>query len=166
VSKVSPIYKDVKREPKIKARSKDNGKYVCSLVPANMVTTLGSQVEAKLGPVIARSRGRWDMNYLIKSLVTGEQQLWIAMTNDDDAFIDGVAVTELITYPTGLKMLAIRYIGGENMNDWVWPGLDIMDRFARDAECQGIEASARFGFWKWLEGDGFARGFTMYEKML
>ena len=164
MSNVEHVYRDIKREPRIKPRGKDNGKYVVSLVPTNLMTTFISQLEAKLGPAIARSRGRWDMTTLVASLMRGEQQAWAAMTKDEEAFIDGVCVTEVIIYPTGLKMLALRYLGGDNMNDWVWPGLDVLDSFAKDQGCHGIEAGGRYGFWQWLEPDGFKRTFTTFEK--
>ena len=53
---------------------------------------------------------------------------------NDDNIIEGVGITECF-------------------NSW-----------AKDNECDGLEAVARHGFWKWLEQDGFIRSYTTYEK--
>ena len=35
-----------------------------------------------------------------------------------------------------------------------------------DNDCDGIEATARLGFWKWLQQDGYERSYVVYERSL
>ena len=38
--------------------------------------------------------------------------------------------------------------------------------WAKDNNCDGIEATARMGFWKWLQQDGYERSYVVYERSL
>jgi hypothetical protein len=47
---------------------------------------------------------------------------------------------------------------------WAFKLLDVLNNWAKDSGCNGIEATARIGFWKWLEKDGFDKAYTVFEK--
>mgnify|MGYP003673230949 CR=1 FL=1 len=64
------------------------------------------------------------------------------------------------------RMLAIQFLGGDNFNDWVWDMLEKFNGFAKDSGCDGIEATARQGFWKWLKQDDFEQSYVVYEKRI
>ena len=44
--------------------------------------------------------------------------------------------------------------------------LDLFKSFGKDTGCSGIEATARMGFWKWLQQDQFERSYVVYERSL
>ena len=133
------------------------------IVPTSYVNVLWSEVQDQLKRAVKRSNGRWTMEVLYEAMTTGKQQLWIALNKDND--VDGVATTEIIKYPNK-KMLAIQFIGGNYMNDWAWDILEKFEEFAIEAECEGIEATARKGFWKWLSQDDFEQSYVVYEKRI
>mgnify|MGYP003631348156 CR=1 FL=1 len=135
--------------------------HTIALIPPNFVHTLWDDVNEYLAPAVARSNGRWDMQSLYESMRKMEQNLWVAF--NDDNIIEGVGITEFVFYPKK-KMLATQYLGGTNFNGWVWDMLERFNSWAKDNECDGLEAVARHGFWKWLEQDGFIRSYTTYEK--
>ena len=58
----------------------------------------------------------------------------------------------------------VQFLGGDNFNDWVWDMLERFKDWGKDNGCSGIEATARMGFWKWLEQDGFSRSYVVYER--
>tara|TARA_R110000751_G_scaffold174603_1_gene280913 strand:+ start:98 stop:610 length:513 start_codon:yes stop_codon:yes gene_type:complete len=135
--------------------------HTIALVPPNYINSLWFDVRDHLAPAIDRSHGRWSMEYLYAAIANGQQHLWVAFDKDNQ--IDGVCTTEITHYPCK-KMLALQYLGGTNFNMWVWDMLDRFNTWAADNGCAGIEGTARHGFWKWLEQDGFVRSYTVYEK--
>ena len=110
-----------------------------------------------------KSKGRWNEESLLQSIKLGHQHLWLAF--DEDHKIDGVGTTELVSYPAK-RMLTIQFLGGDKFNDWVWDMLERFTDWAIDNNCDGIEATARMGFWKWLQQDGFERSYVVYERSL
>lgn len=156
------VIKDISKEPRISSRNSPREvTHIVTLVPCNYIGTLWNDVKHYLGPAIARSRGRWDIETIHSSLIGDEQHLWVAF--DKDKKIDGVATTVFSVYPCR-KMLTIDYLGGNNITAWGWDMLDRFYDWARDNDCDGIEAMARLGFWKWLKEDGFERSHTIYER--
>lgn len=156
--------RDISREPKVtKKNAPRDITHTITLVPSNFVKTLWKDIEPHLAKAVARSKGRWEMEALYYSLENNNQQLWLAFDKDNN--IDGVGTTELIAYP-GKKMLAIQFLGGDKFKFWVWEMLEKLTDWARDNKCDGIEATARMGFWKWLQQDGFERSYVVYERSL
>lgn len=157
-------FRDISREPKVRKKIDHREKtHTITLVPSNYVHTLWDDVSGQLSKAVARSKGRWTMESLYEAIVSGRQHLWVAFNSDKK--IDGVGTTELIQYP-GKKMLCVQFLGGKNFNDWVWDMVEKYNDWAKDNNCSGIEATAREGFWKWLQQDGFEKSYVVYEKRI
>jgi hypothetical protein len=156
--------KDIKREPRVKPRSeRGEPTHTIALVPANYLHALWPDVKDQLARAVDRSKGRWSMESVFKTIIEQRSHLWVAF--DEDKKINGVGTTEIVVYP-GRRMLSITFLGGDKFNDWVWDMLDRFQDWARDNECSGVEATARMGFWEWLKQDGFERSYVVYEKRL
>lgn len=132
-----------------------------TIVPPIHIQMVWEQVDKLLSPAVETSNGRWTMESIYQAVMSGNKHLWIVFNEDKE--IECVAVTSVITYP-GKKMLSIDFLGGDKIKKWAFKLLEVLNSFAKDAGCDGIEATARFGFWKWLERDGFEQVCTVFEK--
>jgi len=153
---------DISREPKVSRKDLPREiTHTITMVPTNYLNSLWPDVRDQLARAVKRSQGRWNMEFLYASILNGNQQLWVAF--DEGHNIDGVGTTEIIQYPEK-RMVVVQFLGGDNFNDWVWDMLERFKDWGKDNGCSGIEATARMGFWKWLEQDGFSRSYVVYER--
>ena len=47
------------------------------LIPPDQVSFMWKKVREQLRPAVERSQGRWTLEHLLVSLVTGQQHLWV-----------------------------------------------------------------------------------------
>jgi len=137
--------------------------HTITIVPPTHVRSVWKKARALLQPAIDLSHGRWTPDYVLVALALGEHNLWVVV--DDDGEMIGALTTQVVTYPE-LTMLAIHFLGGTSFDDWYSDMLATLSRYASDAGCAGLEAMARFGFWKWFKDDGWEKTSAFYEKML
>lgn len=132
-----------------------------SLVPPENIMDVWSKVRDYLEEAVATSNGRWTTEYLCFALASGRSQLWIAF--DDQQEVIGTLTTEVTNYPAK-RVLSMHFLGGKDFDLWYGELLQQISRFAKDADCDGLEGVARFGFWKFLKEDGFEKTSAFYEK--
>ena len=164
VAEKKEVKRDLSREPRVKNKNAPRKiTHTITIAPTTYLNALWSDVEDQLKRAVIRSNGRWTMEVLFQVISSGQQHLWLAFNEDKE--IEGVGTTEFIDYPNK-RMLAIQFLGGDNFNDWVWDMLEKFNGFAKDSGCDGIEATARQGFWKWLKQDDFEQSYVVYEKRI
>lgn len=135
--------------------------YSIALVPPSDIKDIWDSVNHFLEPAVDRSNGRWEMNALYESLENFNQHLWLIF--DEFKRIHAAAVTQMVTYP-GKSMMVIEFIGGKGLKYWVDDFVGLIEQWAKDNGCSGVEATARFGFWKWLESHNYDKAYTVFEK--
>jgi len=133
-----------------------------SLVPPGMV----SGVIPALLPYLKKSekwtRGRATVDDILRFVLNGQMQLWIV---HEENTIYGHVVTEIKEYPR-CKMLTVQYCAGEPshmqyVDDEIF---NLLDRFAKDAGCTGVEFVGRPGWRKQADKYGFEVRSVMYQK--
>jgi hypothetical protein len=118
-------------------------------------------------PYLAESanwtHGRASVDDILRFILTGEMQLWIG---HDGEKIYGHVITQIKTYPQ-CKMLVIQYCAGmPNHMKYVEDEMyDLLDRFARDAQCSGIEFVGRPGWKKSASSHGYEVQHVTYQKL-
>lgn len=132
------------------------------LVPPGMV----SNVIPALLPYLEKSeewtRGRAKTDDILRFVLNGQMQLWVVHENNT-AY--GYLVTEVKDYPQ-CKMLVVQYCAGEPhhmqyVDDEIF---DLLDRFAKDAGCAGVEFVGRPGWRKQADKHGFEVRSVVYQK--
>ena len=133
-----------------------------SLVPVGQI----SGVLPALLPYLAKSgewtRGRAGVDDILRFVLNGQMQLWVA---HQEGQVYGHVITEIKDYPR-CKMLIVQYCAGEE--DYMQYAedemFDLLDRFAKDAGCAGVEFVGRPGWRKQANKYGFSVQSVMYQK--
>ncbi len=131
------------------------------LIPADQCRRVWKDVRLLLKPAVELSYGRWSLDYILASLVLGEQFLWITL--DDDNEVCGVMTCQISFYPLK-KMLTLHFMGGTNFDKWFHDAFAEIIKFASENGCDGIECNGRTGFWKQFKQEGFTKTAIFYER--
>jgi hypothetical protein len=110
------------------------------------------------------TRGRANVDDIIRFLYTGQMQLWVIFVEETEN-IHGYIITEIKQYPRH-KMFVWQYGAGEigvleNVNKIVF---DALEQAAKAFECDGLEIMGRSGWRREAKRFGFTSETVMYEK--
>jgi hypothetical protein len=130
-----------------------------SLVPREYVDTCWDKIEDFIAKAAEYTYGRYTVSNIYDLVKEDDYQLWIAF---DGPVFKGTVVTNVITYPQR-KLLGMQFCGGEDLVEWKDPMLALLRRFAKDVGCDGIESTARPGWAKIFQNDGFAAHWVTFE---
>jgi hypothetical protein len=122
----------------------------CSLVPPEHIDECWEEVKPFLESASEYTYGRYTVEDIYDCLKEYDHQLWIAF---NELGIKAAVVTYFIHYPRK-KYLVMSFCGGEQMDQWIAPMLKLLQHWAFDSGCDGIEATARPGWAKIFKNDG------------
>jgi hypothetical protein len=130
-----------------------------SMVPPQYVDTCWKTIEPYMEKAAEYTYGRYTSDDIYDSLKEYDHHLWVAFDGDK---IKGAVVTNIITYPRR-KVLCMSFCGGTELKNWKDPMLELLRQFAKDVGCDGIEATARRGWAKVFENDGYKGHWVTFE---
>lgn len=108
------------------------------------------------------TRGRAKVDDILRFVLNGQMYLFVAHEGNT---IYGHVIVETKQYPQ-CKMLTVQYCAGEpnHMEHVEDEMFDILDRFAKDAGCAGVEFVGRPGWRKTATKYGFEVQEVVYQK--
>ena len=132
-----------------------------TLVPPEHIEMIWPKIESYMKGAADYTHGRFTVDNIKHDLLQKQdsQQLWIAF-NSEGFF--GAVITEVWQYPQ-LKALIMHFTGGRKLLKWKQPMLELLQKFARDNDCEIIESYGRPGWEKIFENDGYKKQFVFYE---
>ena len=132
-----------------------------TLVPTEHIESVWPKVQSYMERAAKYTYGRFTAEDIKSELLkhSNVQQLWIAFEEGD---VYGAYVTEIVQYPR-LKTCVIHFLGGKHFKKWGWLGLEILQKFAKEHECDVMESFGRPGWKKIWEKDGYKPRYTLYE---
>ena len=135
-----------------------------SLIPPGSVYTTLPGLMPYLEESASRSQGRSTVDDILRFVLNGQMQLWVVFSPEDSK-IYGHVITEVKQYPSK-TLLVIQYCAGEpnHMQYCEDKMYGLLERFARDAKCAGIELIGRFGWTKHVKKYGYEPQSVMYQK--
>lgn len=103
-----------------------------------------------VAPILQKALDRADNRYLItdiyQAVVDKDMQLWVTFNH---AGIVAAGITQIIQYPQK-KILALPFVGGEEMPKWIDSVMHDIELFAREKGCDGIDLLGRPGWKKFI----------------
>ena len=130
-----------------------------SMVPPQLVNTCWKQIEPFMAKAAKYTYGRFTSDDIYDSVTEHDYQLWVAF---DETGIKGAVVTNIMVYPKR-KLLCMSFCGGYDLKEWKEPMLSLLQRYAKDMGCDGIEATARAGWAKIFLNNGYKQHWVTFE---
>jgi hypothetical protein len=121
-----------------------------SAVPAEYVKQVWPDVVEYLRGAAEYTHGRYEVEDILDSITDYDYTLWIAFNEEG---IKGAVVTNFSDYPRK-RMLCMQFCGGTQLDLWKGPMLSLLQKWAFDNDCDGVEATARLGWSKIFKSDG------------
>lgn len=132
----------------------------CSIVPLEYIDRFWPQAAPLLIPATEHSHGRYVIEDVYDYVSKGSMTLWVAHI---DGKIIGAATTHKVDYPQK-SVLNIGFWGGETpVEAWGVDLLRMLQRYAKEIDCECLEAHGRLGWFKKLNPYGYEKVFECFE---
>lgn len=122
-----------------------------SLVPEQFIDDAWARVSGYIATAVYQTDGRYTLDDAYTLVKEHGYLLWVAFGGGE---MKGAVITRFAQYPRK-KALHIQFLGGAEGRAWKTSMLEMLQRFARDQDCDCIEASGREGWSRVLKLDGF-----------
>lgn len=119
-------------------------------------------VERLLERSLETARGKFAMDDLRNSVESGELVLWLVV---DGTTPIAAVTTRIIAYPQRHAM-ALDWVGGTRMNEWIDMVMDTIKRYAVDNGCVHLEGYGRKAWGRVLQKYGWKPEYIAYRMEL
>ena len=96
--------------------------------------------------------------------LAGAYVIWVAVDEESGEFV-GTVTTRIITYPQA-NALAMDFLGGTRMKEWLHLAQDAVEEHAKRNDCTQLEAYGRRAWSRYLEPLGWGQAYITYKKEL
>ena len=134
----------------VAAKQAASGEYNISLIMPDQLMIIWEEAERHLKKSCKRSKDRVTTKDIFYQCLNNESSLWVIFDTGNLKII-GCVVTQISPYPTGKRMLNLDHVAGKNMEQWINNSLDVLKKYAKDNNCNGLEGVGRDGFWHWIK---------------
>lgn len=124
---------------------------IIALVPPGHIHEAWPSVAGYVQNALEYTDGRYELEDVFEMIESGGFLLWIAF---DKEHIKGCVITQMMQYPRK-RFLGCPFVTGDEFSSWKQPMFETLQRFARDNDCVGLEATARLGWARVFKDDGY-----------
>ena len=130
-----------------------------SAVPKQVVDVVWDDVVKVLKPAVDTAKGKLGIKDIKSYLSDGLYELWVVM---DGTKIVAAITTRIIEYPER-RALAMDFIGGTRMKEWLPQAQKTIEQFAVDNNCSHLEGYGRKAWGRWLGKYGWEPDYIAYR---
>lgn len=130
------------------------------MVPKEAVQAIWPRVEEYMRGACEYTYGRYEVSDVLAAILDYDYTLWVAFDASNN--IMGAVVTNFSHYPRK-KFLVLSFCGGIELDAWKESMLTLLQKFAFDTGCDGIESTGRPGWTRIFKHDGCKARWQTYE---
>ena len=123
---------------------------ICTAVPREAVDIVWADVSGMLNKAIETSEGKYHIDDIYEDLTKGYYNLWLVIDNKKDEKVIAAITTRIIEYPSR-KAMAMDWVGGKRMAEWLPIVMNKLISFANDCGCSHLEGYGRKAWMKILK---------------
>lgn len=131
-------------------------------VPLEVLNIVWPDAEKLLAPAIRTAGGKFSSEDVKQSIEAGMFVLWLVTDGTKPV---AAITTRIIEYP-GRRAMALDWIGGRRMKEWLPIVQDTIERFAKDNGCSHLEGYGRKAWGRWLERYNWKPDYIAYKMEL
>jgi len=123
---------------------------ICTAVPREAIDIVWGDVSSLLNKAILTSGGKYHIDDIYENLTKGYYNLWLIVDDKDGEKVIAALTTRIIWYPNR-KAMAMDWVGGKRMMEWLPKAMEILTDFAKDCGCSHLEGYGRKAWSKVLK---------------
>lgn len=125
-------------------------------IPRSEVAGVWPRVRPFIERALAESQGEYTPEDILKAIERKDMQLWQGKGY--------VGVTQIIIYPSGLKVVDILLTAGENLYEWLDSSNETIYRWAKHIGADQVRVMGRPGWQKMLKHIGYKHAYTVMTR--
>ena len=115
---------------------------ICTAVPREAIDIVWPDVINMLNKAVETSKGKYHINDIYEDLTKGFYNLWLIIDDKGEDKVVAALTTRLIKYPNRSAM-AMDWVGGKRMAEWLPIAMEKLTSFAKDCGCSHLEGYGR-----------------------
>jgi len=131
-------------------------------VPLQVLDIVWPDVEALLTPAIQTAGSKFEAADVKQNIESGMLVLWLVVDGTKPV---AAITTRIIEYP-GCRAMALDWIGGRRMREWLPLAQATIEQFAAGNGCTHLEGYGRKAWGRWLERYGWKPDYIAYKMEL
>jgi len=135
---------------------------VCTPVPKKFLDAVWPDIVRVLEKSVATSSGKYGMADIYDGILKDDYVLWVVLDQDE---VVAALTTRILGYP-GKRGMAMDWLGGSRMSEWLPSVQRVMNSYARDNGCTHLEAYGRKAWGRWLAKYGWEPEYIAYRMEL
>jgi len=135
---------------------------IITAVPREALDVVWADVSRLMNRSVETSKGKFHIDDLYHGIKNELYALWLIL--DEDKTVAAIT-TRIIIYP-GKKAMAMDWIGGTRMKDWLPMAVETLSEYAVKNNCTHLEGYGRKAWGRWLEKYGWEPEYIAYRMEL
>lgn len=136
-----------------------------SAVPREALGIVWGDVATLLNKSVETSRGKFHIDDLFREIDGGKHALWVVIDEEEGMKTIAAITTRIIEYPSR-RALAMDWVGGNRMGEWLPMVLETLEKYAKECECSHLEGYGRKAWKRWLGKYGWEPEYIAYRMEL